>query len=87
MSPLKIVILAALFYILFKLLTSGKEKIDNKQAHKAVKSSLDDILVEDPVCHTYIPQKEAEALIIKGKAYYFCSKKCLKSFQEKNQSS
>ena len=85
MSPIKIIILAVLFYFLYRLLTSGRNKPIAKQTDKAPKSSLDDILVEDPVCHTYIPQKEAETLVFNEEVYYFCSKKCLKSFQEDKQ--
>jgi len=87
MSPVRIILLAVLFYLLFRLLTSGKENSAKKHPKKAPKTPIDDILVEDPVCHTYIPQKEAETLIFKGNAYYFCSKKCLNSFQaDKNKS-
>jgi YHS domain-containing protein len=67
---------------LFRLLTSGKGSSTQKPPLKTPKSALNDILVEDPVCHTYIPQKEAETLVFDGKTYYFCSKKCLNSFQE-----
>nr|MBF0220842.1 YHS domain-containing protein [Desulfobulbaceae bacterium] len=82
MSPIKIILLAVLFYFLFKLVTAGKNKPSVNHHDRDAKTPPDDILVEDPFCHTYIPQKEAEKLILKGKPYYFCSKKCLKSFQE-----
>ena len=85
MSPIKIILLGILFFYLFKLLIANNNKPTPQQSPGDAKTSLDDILVEDPVCHTYVPQKEAEALIFKGKSYYFCSQKCLKSFQENNK--
>jgi Cu+-exporting ATPase len=40
-----------------------------------------DVLVQDPVCQTYIPRKEALKTEKDGKAYYFCSEGCLKRFR------
>jgi YHS domain-containing protein len=40
-------------------------------------------LVEDPVCHTYIPLSQAYKKEISGKDYYFCSKQCSDKFTRK----
>ncbi|MBM4295587.1 MAG: YHS domain-containing protein [Deltaproteobacteria bacterium] len=40
-----------------------------------------DVLVQDPVCQTYIPRKEALKTEKDGKAYFFCSEGCLKRFR------
>jgi YHS domain-containing protein len=39
-----------------------------------------DVLVQDPVCRTFIPRKEALKAERDGKAYFFCSEGCLKRF-------
>ncbi len=39
-----------------------------------------DVLVQDPVCQTFIPRKEALKLEKDGKVYFFCSEGCLKRF-------
>lgn len=40
-----------------------------------------DMLVQDPVCGTFIPRKEALKIHKNGKDYFFCSEGCLKRFQ------
>ena len=39
-----------------------------------------DVLVQDPVCKTFIPRREALKTVKDGKTYFFCSEGCLKSF-------
>lgn len=80
MSPLRILILAALCYILYRLLFAGRKKA--KKAPPAADQSvaIQDVLVEDPVCHTYVPQKQAIRAARDGKIYYFCSEKCCQTF-------
>jgi YHS domain-containing protein len=81
MSPFRIIILALLCYILYRLLFSGKKK--GKAPPQSVSDSAaptHDVLVEDPVCHTYVPQKQAIRAVKEGKAYYFCSEKCCQTF-------
>lgn len=83
MAPLRIFILAILFFILFRLLFGGKKRkksIDSDaKEHKTV---TQDTLVEDPVCHSYVPKKEAVQGVKDGETYYFCSEKCCKTFLE-----
>ncbi len=43
---------------------------------------LEDILVEDPVCHRLVPQKQALTLIHAGTYHYFCSDGCRTTFQQ-----
>ena len=40
-----------------------------------------DVLVQDPVCQTFIPRKEALKVEKDGKVYFFCSEGCLKRFR------
>ncbi len=75
MSPIRIVILAILFYILYRLLTGGKKKTSVKNTAGG-ELPAQDILVEDPVCHTYIPKQQAVSAKHNGTVYYFCSKEC-----------
>ena len=39
-----------------------------------------DVLVQDPVCGTFIPRQEALKLTKDGQDYLFCSEGCLKRF-------
>ena len=40
-----------------------------------------DVLVQDPVCKTFIPRREALRVERDGTTYFFCSEGCLKRFQ------
>jgi len=81
MNPLRIIILAALCYFLYRLLFAGRKR--KKPPLRSVSDSsttAQDVLVEDPVCHTYVPQKQAIQAAKDGKIYYFCSEKCCQTF-------
>jgi YHS domain-containing protein len=81
MSPLRIIILAALCYILYRLLFAGRKRVKPPvQPASAASSPAQDVLVEDPVCHTYVPQQQAIRAVKDGKIYYFCSEKCCQTF-------
>jgi YHS domain-containing protein len=53
---------------------AGKEQQDQK---------VQDVLVEDPVCHTLVPKNQAIRLRRDGKTYYFCSEECCDKFTGK----
>jgi YHS domain-containing protein len=40
-----------------------------------------DVLVQDPVCQTFIPRQEALKFTKDGHDYFFCSEGCLKRFR------
>lgn len=41
-----------------------------------------DQMVQDPVCHTFVPRKIAFVETIGGQAYCFCSRDCAAAFQK-----
>ena len=45
-----------------------------------------DVLVQDPVCKTFIPRREALKAERGGTTYFFCSEGCLKRFQSGGRS-
>jgi len=45
-----------------------------------------DVLVQDPVCKTFIPRREALRAERDGTTYFFCSEGCLKRFQSGGRS-
>jgi YHS domain-containing protein len=50
------------------------------QAPKPLADNEPDVLVQDPVCKTFIPRREALQTQKDGKVYFFCSEGCLKRF-------
>ena len=89
MSPQRLLILAVLLYIAWRLIRNLiRKKIEDeavkKQKNKAAGAKVEDILVEDPVCHTLIPKHQAVRLRQEGKDYYFCSDTCCDKFTGKS---
>ena len=81
MTPLRLIIIAGLLYILFRLLTGSKKKAKKvRQGGSSGSGAIQDVLVEDPVCHTYIPKGQAVQLHHDHQMYYFCSNKCCETF-------
>jgi YHS domain-containing protein len=87
MSPQRLFLLAVLFYIAWRLLRNLirdkiKQEADNRLRREAEQAdkTVQDTLVEDPVCHTLIPKHQAVRLRQDGKTYYFCSDSCCDQF-------
>ncbi len=81
MTPLRIIILAILAYILYRLLFR-KKRMTKPPSPPAGSLPADDVLVEDPVCHTYVPSRQAIRAMKDGRQYYFCSDTCCQKFLE-----
>jgi YHS domain-containing protein len=45
-----------------------------------------DVLVQDPMCKTFVPRREALRTERDGTTYFFCSEGCLKRFQSGSSS-
>jgi len=81
-SPFRLVVIGVLLYILYRLLTGPeKKKMSGRGGgSQSADGGAQDVLVEDPVCHTYIPKRQAIQLHHDKKMYYFCSDKCCQTF-------
>ncbi len=82
MTPVRLVIIGVLLYILYRLLIGPRKKQGDSKKNGQASSdgAVQDILIEDPVCHTYIPKGQAVQLHHDKKMYYFCSDKCCEMF-------
>lgn len=81
MHPFRILILGILVYILFRLFF-GRKKTPFRPENKPRGTALPphDVLVEDPVCHTYVPKGQAVVYEYQQHVFYFCSEKCRQTF-------
>ncbi|AGF77254.1 hypothetical protein UWK_00674 [Desulfocapsa sulfexigens DSM 10523] len=84
MGPIKLIIIALLLYLGYRLLASDwKKKRDTKEEiHKQDDGPIADVLVEDPVCHKLVPREQAVRLNsqTRGEILYFCSEECCNLF-------
>lgn len=83
MSPLRIVVIAVLLYIAFRMLIGGKKKSnprDNTKSDSHPELPVEDVLMEDPICHSLVPKQQAIHLRHRGSMVYFCSEECCNTF-------
>jgi len=81
MTPVRLIIIICLLYILYRLLLGPrKTRVHGKKQAAAGEGAVQDVLVEDPVCHTFIPKGQAVHLHHDKKMYYFCSNRCCEMF-------
>jgi YHS domain-containing protein len=86
MMFLKFLIFIIVFYLLFRFFKKGSPKaVKDKDQGRFRKSVTGEELVEDPVCHTYIPISNALRWENKGKILYFCSQKCLEKYKSEHE--
>jgi uncharacterized protein len=72
----------ALGYMAYRVYRRLKEMFTlTGQTRQAPKVPEPDVLVQDPVCQTFIPRQEALKITKNGQDYFFCSEGCLKRFQ------
>ena len=93
MGPLRILILAVLFYLGYRLIKAnfskpGDKKIDDKQDEEIRRDgAVTDVLIEDPICHKLVPKQQAYTLEAEDGPHYFCSKGCGDKFMAERQQS
>ena len=81
---LKLIMLAGVGYVFYRalkswMLGSGSQPADVGNREQM---AVDDVLVQDPVCKTYIAQRDSIHLQQDGNDFYFCSEQCRDRFRE-----
>ena len=86
MSPIRIIIIAILVYIGYRLIVGGNKKKSGPSAKVKEPGNMaqNDTLEEDPVCKKLVPRQQAVQFEQNGTIHYFCSKKCCNAYR-KNQ--
>jgi YHS domain-containing protein len=77
---LLIIALLTIFYFLLRRALRGFKQTHLDQGGSA---ALDqDQMIQDPVCHTFVPRKIAFVETIGGQTYCFCSRQCATAFSK-----
>ena len=80
----KLFIYAVFLYVVYRLLTGGRKKkpspASNQQGAGPGEIPAHDQLVEDPVCHIYVPKRQAIVLQDGDTPVFFCSEQCRKMY-------
>ena len=85
MNVVRLVVLGILFYVAWLLLRGifnfrKRENVTGQEQEGD--SKVEDVLVEDPVCHTLVPKHQAIRLRKDGETFYFCSDACCDKFSD-----
>lgn len=72
-----LILLIVLYYLVQRALKGfrGRGPSDQLPVDK-------DQMVQDPVCHVFVPRGSAVEQVIGGQTYCFCSKECAMAFQK-----
>lgn len=82
----KLVIGVIVIYLLFRLFRKGFPQMGGKTGPAEIRTAVaGEELVEDPLCHTYVPIGDACRTQIDGKTVYFCSSKCLEQYKNEKK--
>ena len=80
---IRLVFIVVLVYILYRLVKStfgfGDKPLKGRD------QGVIDEMVQDPLCKTYIPLREAIRRVINGKELFFCSKDCADKFESETR--
>ncbi len=75
---LRLIIGIIVLYVLYKVIKGWKAVQGPSRKNLPVTG---EDLVEDPLCHAYVPVSDACRISIDGKNLYFCSQKCLDEYR------
>jgi YHS domain-containing protein len=65
-------------YLLYRLIAGKKPR----QGPSKTELRAGEELVQDPICHAYVPISHAHRLSIDGKVCYFCGTACLEQYKK-----
>ena len=79
---IRFIILAVLGYVAYRALRSWMFPTESSTGSVEGKSSreIDDVMVQDPYCKVYFPQRKAVHLNFGGEDLQFCSTRCKDEF-------
>lgn len=81
----RIFLVLALLTVLYFLLRQAMRGFRSGNVDDRGTSIDQDQMVEDPVCHTFVPRRAAVTRKIGGQTHCFCSNQCATAFQDTNR--
>jgi len=79
----RLLLVSLLLVVLYFLLRRVVQGFKNENVSDRGTSMDRDQMVEDPVCHTFVPRQNAVIEEVRGKTYCFCSRQCATTFQNR----
>lgn len=82
---LQLAVGVALGYIGYRIYRRIKEALPPGGSRESRPISEPETLVQDPVCGTFIPRRNALKTVKDGQEYFFCSEGCLMRFRRQEK--
>jgi len=82
----RLLLISALLVVLYFLLRQAVRGFKNKGVGDPGAPVDLDQMVEDPVCHTFVPRRHAVIETVNGQTHCFCSRQCAETFQNRQSS-
>lgn len=83
----RFILILGLLIIFYFLLRRAIREFKQRHLDERATPSIDqDQMVQDPVCHTFVPRKIAFVERIGGQTYCFCSRQCAATFAQQQSS-
>jgi YHS domain-containing protein len=81
---MRLLLFGVLIYIGYRLFKAwgSPAKSTTRTSEQGGLTKVDDVMVKDPFCETYFPERKGIRGVIEGKTYYFCSAACRDRFLE-----
>jgi YHS domain-containing protein len=81
---LKLLLLVGLGYILYKVLWKGEKLFKTRDRRSYQPPKAIEEMKKDPICGTYIPEKQAILYRTGKETHYFCSEECKQKYKEQS---
>lgn len=82
----RFLLILGLLVIFYFLLRRAIREFKQRHLDQEGRSIDQDQMVQDPVCHTFVPRKIAFVERIGGQTYCFCSRQCAAAFAQQQSS-
>jgi uncharacterized protein len=82
---LKLLLVVVLIVVLYKILWKGEPLFRKRKKGKEHPQAALEEMKRDPVCGTFLPEKQAIQLKQGGETHYFCSEECKRKFTEEKK--
>lgn len=80
---IRVIFIVVLAYVLYRLVKSTFGR--NDKPLEGSDPGVIDEMVQDPLCKTYVPFREAVRRVVNGRELFFCSKECADRFESENR--
>ncbi|MFC1798445.1 hypothetical protein ACFLZL_01390 [Thermodesulfobacteriota bacterium] len=84
---MRLIIIAALVYLAYRVFKSwfGMQVSQTEDMSAQTSGEIDDVMVKDPFCEVYFPQRNGVPLSFEGSELLFCSSECRDRFIEQHR--